>query len=319
MSVADPSSGSTSVVPARSSREGKPSTTGPSHAADRSGSLEPGSGSRDPGAHGSEHPRWRRFVALGDSFTEGMEDVLRSDGRHSGWADRVAQRLAEVDPSGSVQYANLAVRGRLLPQVIAEQVPVAVDLQPDLVTLGAGVNDAMRRTFDLDALATQLESGVRQLRGAGADVVLFAFGDPSRRSSVMGLIRDRIRGLNSATLAIAEAYGCRVVDFWGAAVFDDDRVWDADRLHLSPTGHQVASSAVLEALGVADAGWRTPGALEAAPGRIRRVASHVGWAQRHAGPWVGRRLRGESSGDDITPKNAAWTLVHTGGDASTVD
>lgn len=291
MSVVDPLSGSTSVGSARSSREGKPSTAGPLHV--------------------------RRFAALGDSFTEGMQDDLRPDGRYRGWADRVALRLAEAGPSGAVEYANLAVRGRLLPQVIAEQVPAAVRLEPDLVTLGAGVNDAMRRHFDLDALATGLEAGVRDLRRSGTEVVLFAFGDPSRRSSVMGLIRDRIRSLNSAVHAIAEHHGCRVVDFWGAAVFDDDHVWDADRLHLSPAGHEVAARAVLETLGMGDASWRTPGALPPALGRIRRAASHAAWAQRYAGPWVGRRLRGESSGDDVSAKNVDWTVVHRSGESST--
>lgn len=315
MSVVDPSPGSTSVGTARSSREGKPSTTGPSHVVHTGTPVR--SVSRSTGA--TSPPRWHRFAALGDSFTEGMQDVQRADGRHLGWADRVALALAAADTTAPMEYANLAVRGRLLPQVIAEQVPAAVRLQPDLVTLGAGVNDAMRRNFDLDAVATGLESGVRGLRGAGADVVLFAFGDPSRRSSVMGLIRDRIRSLNSAVHAIADVHGCRVVDFWGAAVFDDDRVWDSDRLHLSPAGHQVASHAVLEVLGLADSSWRTPAALEPRAGSVRRMASHVGWAQRHAGPWVGRRLRGASSGDDITPKNPEWTVVHREGDGSTAD
>ena len=296
MSVVDPSSGSTSVSPARSSREGKPSTTGSSHVRPLVGG-EPATRT------------WRRFAALGDSFTEGMQDDLRPDGRHRGWADRVAAVLAEQQVSGSIDYANLAVRGRLLPQVVEEQVPAALALRPDLVTLGAGVNDAMRRGFDLDALATRLESGVRALRGSGSDVVLFAFGDPARRSSVMGLIRDRIRSLNSAVRAIADAHGCRVVDFWGAAVFDDDRVWDSDRLHLSPVGHEVASHAVLEVLGVGDSSWRTPLPLSTGTTGIRSLPAHVGWARRHAAPWLGRRLRGESSGDSVTPKDPQWRVV----------
>ncbi len=309
MSAVGPSGGSTSVGSARSSREGKPSTTGPSHVR----------GSRHASGRADGERQWTRFVALGDSFTEGMQDDLRHDGRHLGWADRVAQALADDASSGTFQYANLAVRGRLLPQVITEQVPAAIGMQPDLVTLGAGVNDALRRTFDLDAVATQLERGVRALRASGADVVLFAFGDPARRSAVMGLIRDRIRALNSATLSIADVHGCRVVDFWGAAVFDDDRVWDPDRLHLSPAGHRLASDAVLEALGRGDTRWRTPGAPDPGPNRVRRVSSHVGWAQQHAAPWVRRRLRGESSGDAVTPKNPDWTVVHRGGEASTGD
>ena len=69
--------------------------------------------------------------ALGDSFTEGLMDEVGPDGRHRGWADRVAQALAErarADGADGIEYANLAVRGRLVRQVVAEQVPAAVAL-----------------------------------------------------------------------------------------------------------------------------------------------------------------------------------------------
>ena len=189
---------------------------------------------------------WTRYAALGDSFTEGLMDVTGPDGRYVGWADRVAASLARVSPS--LEYVNLAVRGKLIGQVVEEQVPIACDLRPDLVTLAAGVNDALRRTYDVHASATHMENAVRQLRGIGTEVVLFAFGDPSRRSSVMGSVSGRIATANSATHAIAERYGCRVVDFWGCAVFDDDSFWDEDRLHLSPAGHALAARAALATL-----------------------------------------------------------------------
>jgi len=255
------------------------------------------------------------YVALGDSFTEGLEDELRADGRHRGWADRVAQQLA--DHAGDVRYANLAVRGRLLPQVVEEQVPAAIALKPDLVTLAAGVNDALRPGFDVDLLATSLERGVRSLRATGATVVIFAFGDPARRSRVMGSIRERIRVMNTAVHAIADEYDCGVVDFWGMAVFDDDRLWNADRLHLSPRGHRLAAQSVLEVLGHADDSWRTPAELGAPGSVLSRGGGHLRWVGSHAAPWVMRRLRGESSGDSITPKHPDWVAVHRTGQAST--
>jgi lysophospholipase L1-like esterase len=247
---------------------------------------------------------WTRYVALGDSFTEGLMDVSGPDGRHVGWADRVAATMARSVPG--LQYANLAVRGRLIGEVTAEQVPVACDLKPDLVTLAAGINDALRRTYDLHASATHLENAVRDLRRTGADVVLFAFGDPSRRSTVMGSVSERIASANAATRAIAEEYGCRVVDFWGCAAFDDDSYWDEDRLHLSPRGHELAARAALETLGLGGDSWRTPGPLSAPGTVVARLSGHARWAGRHFGPWVGRRLRGQSSGDGIEAKQPTW-------------
>jgi len=251
--------------------------------------------------------QWHRFVALGDSFTEGLSDELRADGRHRGWADRVAEHLSACGPktgeSSEFSYANLAVRGRLLPHVVAEQVPVALTMEPDLVSLGAGVNDALRRRFDVDALATDLENAARALRATGADVLLFAFGDPGRRSRAMATIRHRIRSLNTAVHAIAAQYGCFLVDFWGVAAYDDDRLWDDDRLHLSPEGHEMAARTALSALGLAPDDWRTPTPLPDRASLTGRTAAHVRWLGSHAGPWLARRARGESSGDAITAKD----------------
>lgn len=243
---------------------------------------------------------WSRYVALGDSFTEGLMDEVGPDGRHRGWADRLASRLSDHNPA--LEYANLAIRGRLMQQVIDEQVPAALALQPDLVSLAAGVNDTLRRSYDLDASATALENGVRALRRQGADVLLFAFGDPSRRSAVMGSVRDRIVRANAATAAIADRYGCYVVDFWGRAVFDDDAMWDEDRLHLSPLGHEWAARAAQEALGVGDEQWRTPLAPSAVPSLPVRIRGHGRWVGQHLRPWLMRRIQGRSSGDAVTPK-----------------
>lgn len=231
-------------------------------------------------------------------------DVTGTDGRHVGWADRVAATLAR--DTKDLAYVNLAVRGKLIGQVVAEQVPVACDLRPDLVTLAAGVNDALRRSYDLNESATHLENGVRHLRGTGAEVVLFAFGDPSRRSRVMGSLSGRIAKANEATRAIAARYGCRVVDFWGCAVFDDDVYWDEDRLHLSPDGHVLAARAALEALGAGGDAWRTPRTPGDPATPWQRAGGHAAWAGRHLGPWLGRRLRGRSSGDGIEPKRPEW-------------
>ena len=198
-------------------------------------------------------PRWRRYAALGDSFTEGMTDEIGLDGRFRGWADLVALELgaqARAQGAPGIEYANLAIRGRLAAEVVEQQVPAAIALQPDLISLAVGVNDTLRRSFDVDNSATALENGVRSLRGSGADVLVFAFGDPSRRSRALGLIRDRIRAYNSAVEAIAAAYDCYIVHYWDVAAMDGDRLWSADRLHLSAQGHRLAAASALAALGV---------------------------------------------------------------------
>jgi hypothetical protein len=179
-----------------------------------------------------------------------------------------------------------------------------VALGADLVSFGAGVNDTLRRSYDPGRTASAIERAVRQLRGTGSDVMLFTWGDPSRRSSVMGRVRERIRVLNRATRAIADVYGCYLVDFWGVAVFDEDRHWDEDRLHLSPSGHRMAQALALQALGLGDDRWRTPRPSERID-RVAAIGADLAWARGHFGPWIARRLAGRSSGDGVEAKRPA--------------
>ena len=247
---------------------------------------------------------YRKFVALGDSFTEGLEDDARPDGRHRGWADRVADALASR--TGEFHYANLAVRGRLVADVVETQVPRAVAMAPDLVTLGAGVNDTLRPHFDLRAAATAMDRGVRLLRRTGADVLVFTFGDPARRARIMRPVAERIRALNSAVDAIADRYGCYRVNFWDVAAFDDEQLWSDDWLHLAPAGHEVVAEMVLAALdGVAD--FR-PAPLVPRPRSplTVRATANARWTKDHLAPWIMRRIRRESSGDSIGPKQPDW-------------
>ena len=76
------------------------------------------------------------FVALGDSFTEGLDDPRADQEGYRGWADRFAEMLAARQPG--LRYANLAVRGKMLRQVAEEQVPQAIAMTPGLVSLAAG-------------------------------------------------------------------------------------------------------------------------------------------------------------------------------------
>src|SRR3712207_1217246 len=158
---------------------------------------------------------WRRYVALGDSFTEGLSDPDPSrPGEFRGWADRLAEHLAAAVPDAEVEYANLAIRGRLLAQVLAEQVPVALEAEPDLVSLVAGSNDMMRPGSDPDALAAQLESAVVRFRAAGADVLL-ATGVDTRNTPILRRVRGKIAVLNAHIWSIAARHDAAVLDQWG--------------------------------------------------------------------------------------------------------
>ena len=252
----------------------------------------------------------RTFVALGDSFTEGLEDDLGPAGRHLGWADRVAAALATRE--GGLRYANLAVRGRLLDQVVAEQVPAALALQPDLLSFHAGPNDVLRPGRDVDAVVVRYAEAVAGLRTAGVQVLLFTVieraGGTGRTAARLAA---RFARFNSGVRRAAEGTGALVVDVGSVPALQDRRLWNEDRLHLAPEGHARVAAAVLEVLGVTDPAllggpvgwWREPLAVGVRPGRRADLVADVRWVRRHLTPWVLRRLRGRSSGDGLSPKH----------------
>ncbi len=242
---------------------------------------------------------WHRFVAIGDSFTEGLDD--RADnGRHHGWADRVAATIAVDNPE--FQYANLAIRGRKLDSIIADQLPVAIEMEPDLISIGGGVNDALRPHWDVTQTRDRLEGGVIEARASGADVLLFAFGDSSRRSRTLGVVSSRLRAYREVVHDIAIEHDCYLVDFWNESIFDDRRFWADDRLHANDLGHERVAEMVVTTLGLGQFDWRAP--LPPAPPRTRfdALISDARWTGEHLVPWVARHLRGRSSGDGITAK-----------------
>ncbi|MDR6174596.1 lysophospholipase L1-like esterase [Nocardioides zeae] len=257
-------------------------------------------------------PPYLRYVALGDSFTEGVgdRDPDRPNGVR-GWADRVAEVLADRAAAAgeTFGYANLAIRGRKLVPVLEEQVDPAIALEPDLVTLYAGANDIVRPKVDLDALAVAYDEGVERLAATGAQVVLFTAFDPGQ-GGLYAPIRGRFALYNEHVREIADRHGAVVADSWriahrlpGGLVASDARLWDVDRMHLGPAGHQFVAMMVLDALGLADHGLAPVPLAEAlAVPRLQRARADLDWARQHLAPWVQRRLTGRSSGDTITPR-----------------
>jgi lysophospholipase L1-like esterase len=264
----------------------------------------------------------RRFVALGDSFTEGLEDELGPSGRHLGWADRVAAGLAKRD--GQVRYANLAVRGRVLADVVADQIPAALALGADLVSFHAGANDLLRpRGVAVDVLLHSYDAAVGRLVADDRDVVLFTVIE---RVGGTGRTADRLAArfaaFNRGVRAAASRHGCLLVDAAAVPGLQDRRLWHEDRLHLGPEGHARIAAAVMEQLGVTDPGliggpagwWREPLAQGARPRRRAELAADVRWVRLHLLPWVGRRIRRVSSGDTVPPKHLE--LVEVRADSS---
>ena len=252
---------------------------------------------------------WQRYVALGDSTTEGLNDH-RPDGLgYRGWADRLAEQLAVVEPD--LMYANLAVRGKLARQVRETQLDPALALEPDLASVVAGLNDTLRRECDLDVIAGEIETMIAALRESGADVLTVTFPDPVPINPMAGTAALRLKRLNESIRQIADRHGAYLADLERHAVSSDPRLWSGDRLHANPLGHERLAAAGAEALGLpgADSSWTTPLPVVTPPRRAARVSSNVVWTARYMTPWVIRRIRGRSSGDGRVAKRPDFAPV----------
>ena len=247
----------------------------------------------------------RSYVALGDSFTEGLDDPTALGGGYRGWADRFAEHLASAQPS--LCYANLAVRGKTLGQIADEQVPQAIAFQPDLVSLAAGGNDMLRPGADPDALAEAFDEVIRTLLQAGCPVLMFTGFDP--RFPVLRLIRGKVAAFNMHLRAIADRHQCQIVDLWSMNVLRDPRAWSADRLHMTSEGHRRVALRACEVMGIpVEEDWRESWPPLDQPSRSAAVdwlsarRMDARWVRVYAAPWASRRIRGRSSGDGILPK-----------------
>ncbi|MFD7553628.1 MULTISPECIES: SGNH/GDSL hydrolase family protein [unclassified Streptomyces] len=249
----------------------------------------------------SEHRAYLRYVALGDSQTEGLGDGDDTLG-HRGFADRLAEHLAAVEPR--LRYANLAVRGRVAAQVHAEQLAPALAMEPDLASVVCGVNDVLRPSFDAARTVGHLESMFAALTEAGAQVVTVTFPDIGRIAPLARPLRPRVFELNDLIRAAAERHGVAVAETGREAVGSDPRLWAVDRLHASPLGHERIAAALAHSLRLpgSDRGWADPLPPPPPVAGLRTAVDEARWLAGFLGPWLGRRLRGRSSGDGRTAK-----------------
>jgi lysophospholipase L1-like esterase len=260
---------------------------------------------------------YRRFVALGDSQTEGLNDL--DDSRAPvGWADRLAVAL-DATTSPGLAYANLAVRGARAADVLEKQLPTALALEPDLATVVVGMNDVLRHDFDLDRTVDRIEQTFAALTSTGCQVLTMTFPDIARMLPVLARLRPREAALNARIKVAAQRHGVEVLDLFPLALCGDRQMWSHDRIHGSSLGHAriaAAMAALLELPG-ADDSWaepdlgRRPAEVAGRFARWLSVSRDAHWVATFLVPFLARQLRPRN----VEPAPKRPTLVPLVGEA----
>jgi len=245
---------------------------------------------------------YHRYVALGDSSTEGLEDP-GSNGQHRGWADRFAQHVARAQDA-PLLYANLAVRGRKTRHLLEEQLEPALAMCPDLATVFSGTNDVIRRSFDLDAVIADLWTLHLALLEQGATVLTLTMPDISEMVPFAKRVSPRLEAFNGAVRELCAETGTLLLDVAQHPLALDRRLWHEDRLHANAEGHRRIADGLAHVLGLPgfDGAWTDPLPPDGPRTALHNTLHEVRWVAAYLTPWMVRRLMGRSSGDGITPK-----------------
>ncbi|PRY58258.1 lysophospholipase L1-like esterase [Knoellia remsis] len=241
-----------------------------------------------------------RFVAVGDSFTEGVGDPnLHYPNGFRGWADRMARQLGRADPAW--EYANFAIRSKVLDQVVDEQLDDALALTPTHISFYAGGNDILSLRSDIGALMSRYELALKRLVDSGAHVLVFTAFD-TRTTALLEPLRRRVLTFNDAVRDLAATHGATLLDHTLMREYDDRRLWAPDKIHMNRHGHKRMAAFVLRELGIPHTlkvreldewqprGWR------------RAVQEETFFLRTEVAPLVRRRLTGRSEGDLAQPK-----------------
>ena len=247
------------------------------------------------------HGVYTRYVAMGDSQTEGLWDGDDSAGI-VGFADRLAAMLDGLKPS--LQYANLAIRGRRIRDVLDDQLPAALAMRPDLISMCVGMNDITRPGLNFDRALADLDLLHERLARSDATVVTTTFPDVGRIVPIGRILTSRMLRTHEAIVTAADRHGFKLVDLYSAPSMTQPDVWSDDRVHGSTKGHILFAAAAAEVLDLPGSNhdWAQAGSA-ATQQTLRSCArSQLMWTKNMLAPWMWHHARGVSSGDGREPK-----------------
>ncbi|MGE7888484.1 SGNH/GDSL hydrolase family protein [Bacillus cereus] len=191
---------------------------------------------------------WKRFVAIGDSFTEGIGDEVEGIALKS-WVDHFVQ-LCEND----IEYANFAKRGLVTKEIRSQQLEKALTFKPDLVSLIAGANDVLKGRWNHNVYKNDMEFMIDSLSKAGSDIIIANLPDFTVRlpfaAEKKQVIKEQLLEANDVILSLSREYKLHHVDFWNHQLVNDNTLWSTDLIHPNSKGYVKVAELIFSSLPV---------------------------------------------------------------------
>lgn len=191
---------------------------------------------------------WKRFVAIGDSFTEGIGDEVEGIALKS-WVDHFVQ-LCEND----LNYANFAKRGLVTKEIRSQQLEKALSFNPDLVSLIAGANDVLKGRWNHHAYKNDMEFMIDTLSKTGANIIIANLPDFTVRlplaSEKKQVVKEQLLEANEVILSLSREYKLHHVDFWNHHLVNDNTLWSNDLIHPNSKGYVKVAELIFSSLPV---------------------------------------------------------------------
>ncbi|MFJ9776059.1 SGNH/GDSL hydrolase family protein [Kitasatospora sp. NPDC101157] len=229
-----------------------------------------------------------RFVALGDSLTEGVGDQVND--RWRGWAAVLARSLA---PEGrTVDFTNLAYSGALTADLTSHQLPAALARRPQLAAVLAGGNDTLRTGFDIRRTTLELDATLGELTGHGALLLTACLPDPGTLlrlpSPLARPLARRMRAVNTVVHALTERHRALHLHLAELPWCAQRGLLSVDRLHPSAEGHHLIARRFHELLSTAGHPLGPPPAVEPAD-PPPSLAADLWWMATKGTRWLAAR------------------------------
>jgi len=178
------------------------------------------------------------YVALGDSTGAGM------GAREGGYVKRIFARIVERRPQSTLQ--NLSVSGATTEDLVRGQLAQGVAMNPDLVTVGIGIND-IGHGLTLEQFSKNYEEILSTLKEkTHARIVVTNLPDVSSAPRIPSAMRSeyqrQIDQFCQRLVEIAERHGVTVFDIYTITKEElpsHPEYFSADGFHPSDEGYEL--------------------------------------------------------------------------------